>query len=154
MHAAHPTTRQRRSRTATRLAVTLAAAAALGTALTACGTSQEAPKATPSVITPPAGSSVPVVAGPNPVTSKTAATSTPEKAGSCGATKGPDGALQVTLVDGDVTCETAMSIAKEYGPLIASGTPQSVSGWDCGPSTTDGELARCSKGGQTFALVP
>ncbi len=68
-------------------------------------------------------------------------------------TGGPDGALHVRLAGGDVTCETAMQIAKEYSPLIATGQPQAVSGWRCAPSAElPGELARCTKDNQVIAF--
>lgn len=127
----------------------------------ACGTENEAasgPNASSAtVVTPPADSSVPVVGGPKPKT--TTPDSTPSETSAsgdktCGATKGPDGALQIHIIDGELTCDTAKTIAKEYGPLIATGAPQTVSGWDCGPSTVVGELARCTKGSQTFSLMP
>lgn len=126
----------------------------------ACGTENQAATDSSSAVsgvTPPSDASVPVVAGPKPKTS-----ASPEPTGesvsadgtkTCGATKGPDGALYIHIVDGDLSCDTAKTIAKEYGPLIATGAPQTVSGWDCGPSDTAGELARCTKGSQAFALM-
>ncbi len=138
-----------------RAATAVVFAGALAAGLTACGNQQEAPTITSGVVTPPADRSVPVVAGPNPARTSTASSTTSTAADDkhCGAAKGPDGALEVHLVDGDVTCETAMSIAKEYSPLIATGKPQTVSGWNCGPSTAAGELARCTKGDQVFAFT-
>ncbi|MGO3327440.1 hypothetical protein [Gordonia sp. (in: high G+C Gram-positive bacteria)] len=144
----------------------LTATAVLGLSLAlsaaACGDEQEAPSAessTTSVAAPPSDRSVPVVPGPKPKSSTATSTSaeresTPDDAESCGAAKGPDGALQIRLVEGDITCDTAKGIAKEYSPLIATGQPQDVKGWQCGPSTTVGELARCTKDSQAFALVP
>lgn len=141
----------------------LTATAILGLSITlsaaACGDEQEAPSADSSttVATPPSDRSVPVVPGPKPQSS-TATTqtreSTPDDAETCGAAKGPDGALQIHIVEGDVSCDTAKAIAKEYSPLIATGQAQDVKGWDCGPSTTVGELARCTKDSQAFAFVP
>ncbi|MGB3301759.1 hypothetical protein [Gordonia sp. (in: high G+C Gram-positive bacteria)] len=127
---------------------------------TACGSENDATSSADSsatVVTPPANSSIPVVGGPKPkTTSADAAPSSRSAEGdqTCGATKGPDGALQIHIVEGDVSCDTAKTIAKEYGPLIATGAPQTVSGWDCGPSKVVGELARCTKGSQAFALMP
>ena len=146
--------------------VKLTATALFGLSLTltaaACGSEEEAPQtarpdSSASVVAPPSDRSVPVVPGPSPksATSSATTTTTADEAGdSCGSTKGPDGALQIRLVEGDVTCDTAKSVAKEYGPLIATGKAQSVNGWDCGPSHTEGELARCTKGSQAFALTP
>ncbi|WOC12016.1 hypothetical protein [Gordonia sp. MP11Mi] len=125
----------------------------------ACGNEQEAPKAETStaVVTPPSDRSVPVVPGPKPRSSTAPSTSPATTSGdgqSCGSAKGPDGALQIQIVEGDLSCETATAIAKEYSPLIATGQPQDVNGWNCGPSTTAGELARCTKDSQSFAFVP
>ncbi|GAB20148.1 hypothetical protein GOEFS_106_00440 [Gordonia effusa NBRC 100432] len=79
---------------------------------------------------------------------------TPVVAGAqCGLTKGPDGALTIVILDGKVTCDTAKKIAGEYGPKIATGTNQTVSGWDCGPTQTAGVLAKCVKGDDAFGLV-
>ena len=61
--------------------------------------------------------------------------------------------VEIHVVQGDVSCDTAKTIANEYGPLIATGKAQTVSGWDCGPATNPGELARCSKGSQAFSLM-
>ena len=133
-------------------ATTLFACAVALTAV-ACGEENQAQNDVSGAATPPADRSVPVVGGPSKATPSATPTSL-ENDEHCGATKGPDGALQVRLIEGDVTCETAMTIAKEYSPLIATGQPQSVSGWQCGPSTTAGELARCTKDGQIFALTP
>ncbi|MCF8587413.1 hypothetical protein [Gordonia liuliyuniae] len=142
----------------------LAATAVLGLSIAlsaaACGDEQEAPNAESSttVATPPSDRSVPVVPGPKPRSSTPPTSESPETATgdgqSCGSAKGPDGALQIRVVEGDVSCETATGIAKEYSPLIATGQPQDVNGWDCGPSTTAGELARCTKDSQAFAFVP
>lgn len=139
-----------------RAGAAVAFAGALAAGLTACGSPQEAPTVTSGLPTPPADRSVPVVAGPNPARSSTTSpsASTPVADEHCGAAKGPDGALEVHLIAGDVTCDTAMAIAKEYSPLIATGKAQSVSGWDCGPSQTTGELARCTRDGQVFAFLP
>lgn len=141
----------------------LAAAAVLALALagsvTACGEEAPAPSAESSdvtaAVTPPSDRSVPVVPGRKP-TSQTATpkSSTPDGVKECGAAKGPDGALEIHLVAGDVTCATAQAVAKDYSPLIATGKPQKVKDWDCAPSTVVGELARCTNGSMAFAFVP
>lgn len=144
-----------------KLAATTLFGISLAFAATACGSESEAPSDpnTPatSAQAPSGNSSVPVVAGPKP-RSTTAAASTGEATTedgtkTCGATKGPDGALYIHVVQGDIGCDTARTIADEYGPLIATGKPQTISGWDCGPATNPGELARCSKGSQAFSLM-
>lgn len=145
-----------------KLAATILAGASIALAGTACGSENEA--ASPGADTSATGvsthvtndPSVPVVPGPKP---KTDASDEPTETVSadgnrtCGATKGPDGALYIHLVEGNLTCDVARNIAKEYGPLIATGAPQTVSGWNCGPSTTAGEMARCTKDNQAFALM-
>ncbi|MBM7368308.1 hypothetical protein [Gordonia hydrophobica] len=144
-----------------KLAATVLFGASIALAGTACGSENEAASSndgsTPAVMTPPSDSSVPVVGGPKPRSSTTAVqtdeSTTSDGDKTCGATKGPDGALYIHIVEGDLTCDVAKSIAKEYGPLIATGAPQTVSGWDCGPSNTAGEMARCTKGSQAFALM-
>lgn len=138
----------------TKLAASALFACALGLTLTACGDEQQAPSAS-GVPGPPADRSVPVVGGVSPKAPAsppptTRSTTADDK--ECGMTGGPDGALHVRLAGGDVTCETAMSIAKEYSPLIASGKTQTVSGWTCGPSDTSGELSRCTKDDQVIAF--
>ncbi|MFC0313428.1 hypothetical protein ACFQNE_13435 [Gordonia phosphorivorans] len=141
------------SRTTT-LAATALIAGVLGFTLTACGEQQQAPTAGSGVATPPADRSVPVVGGPSKAPASSRSTSsTAADASECGRVGGPDGALHVRIAGGDVSCETAMSIAKEYSPLIATGKSQTVSGWDCGPSTAAGELARCSRDDQAVAFT-
>lgn len=141
----------------TKLVATALFACLVGLTTAACGDTQEAPEATSAGATPPSDRSVPVIGGPSP------ASSTPESSDDsssaakdddeCGVTGGPDGALHVRLISGDVTCETAMSIAKEYSPLIATGQPQTVSGWSCAPSEVPGELSRCTRNNQIFAFT-
>ena len=135
----------------TKLAATALFACALSLTLTACGDEQQAPTADSGVATPPADRSVPVVGGPSKKVPST--TSTAKDDSECGRVGGPDGALHVRVGAGDVSCETSMSIAKEYSPLIATGKAQTVSGWDCGPSTVGGELARCTRDDQAIAFT-
>ncbi len=146
----------------------LTATALLGLSLTltaaACGDEQEAPttsQATSAAASPSEGADVPVVPGPKPKTKSSTTTASSESADSgegagesCGQAKGPDGSLRIKIVEGDLDCSTAESVAKEYSPKIATGQPQTVNGWDCGPSQTTGELSRCTKDDQAFALVP
>ncbi|ALG83444.1 hypothetical protein [Gordonia phthalatica] len=145
-----------------KLAATVLFGASIALAGTACGSENEAASpgadtAASEVSTPATNDpSVPVVPGPKPkTTTSDEPTETVSADGNktCGATKGPDGALYIHIVEGNLTCDVAKSIAKEYGPLIATGAPQTVSGWDCGPSTTAGEMARCTKDGSAFALM-
>ena len=72
----------------------------------------------------------------------------------CESVNGPDGALQVVIFTGSsVDCAAVMPVAREYGPKIATGTPQQVSGWDCGPSQTRGVLSRCTRGSDAFGFA-
>lgn len=71
----------------------------------------------------------------------------------CETVNGPDGALHVIIFPGgSVDCGVVMPIAKEYSPKIATGSPQQVNGWDCGPSQTRGVLSRCTKGNDAFGF--
>ncbi|WP_084813223.1 hypothetical protein [Gordonia sp. CNJ-863] len=72
----------------------------------------------------------------------------------CGSIPGPDGALRVLILSGDVDCDKATSIAGEYGPKIVSGAQQSVSGWTCGPSQLQGVLAACQKDTTVIGFAP
>ncbi|MGB3697586.1 MAG: hypothetical protein WBA05_09145 [Gordonia sp. (in: high G+C Gram-positive bacteria)] len=145
-----------------KLAATALLGCSIALAATACGSENNASSSSDAAasagVTAPANSSIPVVGGPKPkpqAPNHSAPESTsPSGAPTCGATKGPDGALQIHIVAGDLPCDTAQTIAREYGPLIATGAPQTVSGWDCRPSTVVGELSRCSRGSQAFALTP
>ncbi|GAA3947580.1 hypothetical protein [Gordonia caeni] len=141
----------------TKLVAAALFACLVGLTATACGDAQEAPDATSAGATPPSDRSVPVIGGPSPAStapdSGDDTSSTAKDDDECGVTGGPDGALHVRLISGDVTCETAMSIAKEYSPLIATGQPQTVSGWSCSPSEVPGELSRCTRNNQIFAFT-
>ncbi|MDV7101584.1 hypothetical protein R4227_16030 [Gordonia amicalis] len=72
----------------------------------------------------------------------------------CGTIPGPDGALRVLILAGDVDCDQAKTIGGEYGPKIVSGTQQSVSGWTCGPSQLQGVLAACQKDTTVIGFAP
>jgi hypothetical protein len=134
------------------------AAGVLGLALAGCGTEQEsAPSsgaASGSATTVSENPSASVVGGPKPASPTTSVADDHSHTTVCGTTKGPDGALRILILDGDLDCGTAKKVATEYGPKIATGAPQQVSGWDCGPSETTGILASCTKGGQEFGLAP
>ncbi len=95
-----------------------------------------------------------MVAGPAPRPASSVPADEQVVGEKCGTTKGPDGALQIVITKGSLNCATAKQIADEYGPKIATGQPQTVSGWDCAPSQTAGELATCTKGGASFGLAP
>ncbi len=73
----------------------------------------------------------------------------------CETAGGPEGALRVVIFPGaSASCGVVMPVAKKYGPLISTGRDQAVGGWDCGPSQTQGVLAKCSRGSDSFGLVP
>lgn len=123
--------------------------------LTACGSEQESASG-PGTASEPADSTSPVVVGgPRP---ESPATSVPEETEpgtqQCGKISGPDGALRVLIVSGSLNCSTAMELAKEYGPKIATGEPQTVNGWKCGPSQTTGVLASCTKDDAEVTFAP
>lgn len=125
----------------------------------ACGSEEQAgessaPAASSAVTANPDASTV---AGPKPAappSSIPVERQTSVVAGTqCGLTKGPDGALTIVILDGTVTCDVAKTVATVYGPKIATGTEQKISGWTCGPTQTAGVLAKCVKGDDAFGLV-
>lgn len=64
----------------------------------------------------------------------------------CGLTRGPDGALKIVIFPGShINCSDATAVANAFSPHMASGTQQSVQGWDCGPSQIAGVLAKCTR---------
>ena len=149
------TTRRGRAR---RLIGGLLAGAALTLAAAGCGSEEQAPEAAESakstVVTPPTDRSVPTVAGPSreqPTTAET--TETAEDGKQCGTARGPEGALRVLIVAGDPDCDEVQKVADAYGPQMYKGGTQSIEGWECSPSQTLGELSRCSKGDDAFALA-
>ncbi|GAB92305.1 hypothetical protein [Gordonia rhizosphera] len=130
-----------------------------GFALAGCGSEAEAPSSSSSsaasgVAAVSENPSASVIGGPKPASPTTSVADEATGQTECGKTPGPDGALRILILAGDLTCDTAEQIAAEYGPMIATGRPQTVSGWDCGPSETPGVLATCSKDGQEFGLAP
>ncbi|AZG46718.1 ABC transporter substrate-binding protein [Gordonia insulae] len=135
--------------------VLVLAAGVLGLALAACGSEQES--STPSqgaATTVSENPSASVVGGPKPASPTTSVADDHAGHTECGTTKGPDGALRIIVLEGALDCATAEQVATHYGPKIATGQPQQVSGWDCGPSETAGILAACSKDDQEFGLAP
>ncbi|MGC4935189.1 hypothetical protein ACLQ3C_16070 [Gordonia sp. DT30] len=135
--------------------------AAIATAsLAACGDEQQSDAggtSTPAASAP--ATSVPVVAGPSPhsathTTRTSAVSSAAATATTCGNVPGPDGALRVLVLAGNVDCATAQKVATEYSPKIATGHEQQVSGWTCGPSEARGILAACQSGNKAIGLTP
>ncbi|MFW0786153.1 hypothetical protein AAFP35_16720 [Gordonia sp. CPCC 206044] len=130
----------------------------LGVALAACGGEQETTSSSAatqtSATTVSENPSASVVGGPKPVSPTTSVADEHAAHTQCGRAKGPDGSLQIVILDGDLNCDTAEQIASEYSPKISTGAPQTVAGWECGPSQTPGILASCSKGDQEFGLAP
>ncbi|MGW0454630.1 hypothetical protein [Gordonia sputi] len=131
------------------------ALAATSLALTGCGSDQQS-DTTSSATTQVSDSTSPaVVGGPRPGTPTTSVP--PETAAgtkSCDQISGPDGALTVQILSGDVSCADAMTLAKSYGPKISSGEPQDVDGWSCAPATGYGLLAACEKGSDRVGFAP
>lgn len=154
----------------TRTVGTAAVAAVTGLTLLACGTddttTDAGSSAAPSSVSSDAraepsstgDSGVAVVPGPNPSkigppASIPASRRVPDVPGTkCGATRGPDGALELVVFKGKVSCETAKKVADEYGPKIASGEKQTVRGWTCGPSDSENILAACAKDDNIFVF--
>ena len=101
-------------------------------------------------------SNAPAVPGPSlpPATSIPESKLLPGLDGArCDTVNGPDGALHVIVLEGSsIDCSVAMPIAAEYAPMIATGKPQQVQGWDCGPAQTRGVLSSCTKGADTIAF--
>jgi len=111
--------------------------------------------------------SAPIVGGPVPAsqrsshkpdpdreTSKTSSAPTPTD-GECGTTQGPDGALHVVILAGDVTCAEAKDLTKQYNAkAIATGQQQTFGDWTCGPSQVHGLLAACQKDQSVIGFTP
>ncbi|SIR96169.1 hypothetical protein [Williamsia sterculiae] len=72
----------------------------------------------------------------------------------CGTANGPEGALRVVVLSGTSGCDVVMPVATEFGPKIALAKPATINGWECGPSETEGVLARCTKGDDAFGFLP
>ncbi|WAC57890.1 hypothetical protein [Gordonia sp. SL306] len=126
-----------------------------GVVLAACGGEQEATSSSEtSAATISENPNASVVGGPKPVSPTTSVADDHAGHTQCGTTKGPDGSLRILILQGDLSCDTAQQVATQYSPKIATGQPQRVSGWQCGPSETAGILASCSKGDQEFGLAP
>lgn len=154
-----------------RLVGPVAVIGAAGLVLLGCSTDDNAAPTSPTAGSP-AGASAPahspaptstsggvaVVPGPNPSkiaspTSIPADRHVPDVPGTkCGATRGPDGALELIVLKGRVSCTTAKKVAQEYGPMIATGKKQTVQGWTCGPSESENILAACAKGDDAFVF--
>ncbi|WP_439031250.1 hypothetical protein [Gordonia terrae] len=132
--------------------------------LAACGGEQDVTAASSTPETSAAASesasdrpatSPPVVPGRKPVSTATSsAVASDDTDTTCGTIPGPDGSLRVLILAGDVACDSAKSIATQYGPKIATGQQQSVAGWTCAPSQVEGILAACQKGTAVIGFAP
>lgn len=158
-HAAqsHPTHRRIIGRWLPVVSIAAIAAASLA----ACGSEEQSTSSATSPQAQSPSTSVPAVAGPNPQsphtpTSTDASTSRSVTSGAttCGTVAGPDGALRVLVLAGNVGCATAKKIGIEYSPKISTGTQQRVSGWTCGPSEVSGILAACQSGDKVIGFTP
>lgn len=148
------------------LAAAVLAAGVLALPLTACtdsSTAEHTPDAgahdgtTPSLeVSTPANPSVPTVAGPSPVPNPDVPETAPAEAlRSCGQTAGPDGALQVHVMEGDISCDDVADVLDGYDARMrTTGADHDVDGWTCGPARVEGELFRCAKDGTIIALTP
>lgn len=146
--------------------ITLAVTAGLlGVALTACGSSEEAaaPSSSPAAQTGTAATttsesspttSASVVGGPKPVAPTTSVADHHAERKNCGRIAGPDGALRILLLAGDIDCGDAKQVADQYAPKIATGERQTVGEWTCAPSEVDGLLAACQKGTSVVGFAP
>ncbi|MFE0748624.1 hypothetical protein [Gordonia sp. NPDC058843] len=133
-------------------------------ALAACGEEQDVTAASSMPATSAAATSEqtdgpatspPVVPGRKPVSTTPSSTvASDDSDTTCGTIPGPDGALRVLVLAGDVTCDSARSIATQYGPKITTGQQQSVAGWTCAPSQLEGVLAACQKGTTVIGFAP
>ncbi|MFT4201827.1 hypothetical protein [Gordonia sp. (in: high G+C Gram-positive bacteria)] len=120
---------------------------------TTSATSTSSSTARPSTSTDANG--IPIEPGPNlpPATSIPADRVVPDVPGTkCGATQGPDGALELVILKGSIKCDTAKKVAAEYGPKIATGQQQMIQGWTCGPSNGENILAACAKDSNAFVF--
>ena len=132
--------------------------------LVACGAEQDVTTAssTSQAVAAESGSpsaeqpaTSPVVPGRKPVSTTTSsATASDDSDTTCGTIPGPDGALRVMILAGDVSCDSARTIATQYGPKITTGQQQSVAGWTCAPSQLEGVLAACQKGTAVIGFAP
>ncbi|MBJ7291411.1 hypothetical protein [Williamsia sp.] len=100
-------------------------------------------EAVPGPQLPPATAVPPSKQGPNIVGTR------------CDTANGPEGALRVVVFPGgSAGCDVVMPVAKKYGPMISTGRNQTVDGWSCGPSQSAGVLAKCTRGSDSFGLIP
>lgn len=140
----------------TRLAITLATLGVVVATLLGCSRDEATPTTDSTSATTESG--VAVVPGPNPsklppAPSVPADRQVPDIPGTkCGPTRGPDGALELVVLRGHVSCDTAKKVAQEYGPMIAMAKKQTVQGWTCGPSESANILAACAKGDDAFVF--
>ena len=143
----------------TRLVVTAATLLVAIVPLLGCSRDETTTAPTSSATAQSTESGVAVVPGPNPSkaapppASVPADRQVPDVPGTkCGPTRGPDGALELVVLRGHVSCDTAKKVANEYGPMIASAQKQTVQGWTCGPSDSANILAACAKGDDAFVF--
>ncbi|MCR5980292.1 hypothetical protein GDN83_21555 [Gordonia jinghuaiqii] len=134
-------------------------------ALVGCGDEQDVTTASSTAATSVAASSgptedrpstsPPVVGGRKPATDTTRSeVASDESDTTCGTVPGPDGALRVLVLAGEVTCDSAKTVATQYAPKIVTGQQQSVAGWTCAPSQLEGVLAACQKGTTVIGFAP
>ncbi|MET4166240.1 MULTISPECIES: hypothetical protein [Gordonia] len=155
-----------RPRRTIKVAATAVGLAAAMSTLLACGAEQDvttassttqagAAESVPQSAEQPA-TSPPVVPGRKPVSSTptSSAVASDDSDTSCGTIPGPDGSLRVMVLAGDVACDSARTIATQYGPKITTGQQQSIAGWTCAPSQLEGVLAACQKGTTVIGFAP
>lgn len=108
--------------------------------MSSCGS--EGPNVTPS----PEGSAA-VSSQPKP----------PAEVATCGTSYGPDGALDIVVIAGQVDCLSAKIAADEYmghvDGFITNQPLEIANGWICWPSSEAGsEIVRCNEGDQLVSL--
>ncbi|GAB04711.1 hypothetical protein GII30_21665 [Gordonia amarae] len=105
--------------------------------------------------------SAPIVGGRVPASRRSSHKPDPNESaptpssGECGTTQGPDGALHIVILAGDVNCSEAKGLTKEYNAkAIATGQQKKVGDWTCGPSQVHGLLAACQKDQSVIGFTP
>lgn len=105
--------------------------------------------------------SAPIVGGRVPASGRSSHTSDSDASaptpanGECGTTQGPDGALHIVILAGDVSCAEAKGLTSEYNAkAIATGQQKKVGDWTCGPSQVHGLLAACQKDQSVIGFTP
>lgn len=81
----------------------------------------------------------------------------PAEVAACGTSYGPDGALDIVVIAGQVDCLSAKIAADEYmghvDGFLTNQPLEIANGWICWPSSEAGsEIVRCNEGDQLVSL--